>query len=83
MRDTISARFLLAEPPPAVVDISGITITKCRPRVATGARKPRIAARGDAPTIGHAARDTATIYSSANRSALLNYAATNRQIGRG
>lgn len=42
MRSYISARFLLATPPPSVTVIpAGFKITRCGARVATGARKPK------------------------------------------
>ena len=63
MREYISARYLLAPPPPAETVIPpNVKITRCAARVALGARKTRLAPRGDAPTLSHAARSTSQVY---------------------
>lgn len=55
----IPAQFLTAPPPPAVTVIpAGFVITVCKPRQAYGAKKSRMANRGDAPTSSHAAHYT-------------------------
>lgn len=41
MRDYISAKFLLAQPPGPTVIPEGFKITRCTAKVATGARKPK------------------------------------------
>jgi hypothetical protein len=41
-------------------------VRMCPARVAQGARKSRLANRGDAPTMTHAARDTKTLARKAN-----------------
>lgn len=75
-RAAISAKFLLAAPPPAETIIPpGFKIKKFAAAKAQGAYKPKIAARGDAPTIFQAARDSKTLAKAADRSALRNYAA--------
>ena len=48
MRNTISARYLLAEPPGPTVVPSGFPIQRYAARVAQGARKPRTGALGGA-----------------------------------
>lgn len=42
MRNTISARYLLAAPPGPTIVPSGFVIQRYRARVAQGARKPRV-----------------------------------------
>jgi hypothetical protein len=75
-RAAISAKFLLAAPPPAETIIpDGFKIKKLAAKRAHGAYKPRIAPRGDAPTIYQAARETKTLAQAADRRSLLNYAA--------
>lgn len=41
MRDYISAKFLLAQPPGPTAIPEGFKITRCTAKVAAGARKPR------------------------------------------
>jgi hypothetical protein len=75
-RATISAKFLLAAPPPATTVIpDGFKIKKLAAKQAQGAYKPKIAPRGDAPTIYQAARATQTLVKASDRRRLLNYAA--------
>jgi hypothetical protein len=57
-----------------VVDMTGVKITKCPVRVANGARKQRMANRGDAPTLTHAIRTSGTIRGMSDRRALQAYA---------
>lgn len=75
-RGYISAKYLLSPIPARVdtVDTTGVKITQCPARVARGAYKPKIANRGDAPTISHASRTTGTIRAVADRRVLLAYA---------
>lgn len=59
-RKPISAKFLLAAPPPAETVIpEGFAITKVPAKVAYGAHKPRHGSNGGAATTGaiHATRD--------------------------
>lgn len=50
MRDAISAKFLLAAPPPDHVELRDEWITRLPARVAYGARKPRGNCLGGAQT---------------------------------
>ena len=75
MREYISARYLLAEPPGPTVVPGGFPIQRYPARVAQGARKPRFAPRGDAPSVGHAARTTAQVFDTADRRETRNLAA--------
>lgn len=64
MRSYISAKFLLAPPPPAVTVIpQGMVIHKVSARVAQGARKPRLSGAGSA-------QPTSTISQMADRSVI-------------
>ena len=56
-RDPIPLRFLMASPATDTSDYAKRCVTKWKRAtpVAKGARKPRMANRGDAPTISHAA----------------------------
>jgi hypothetical protein len=76
VRAPVSAKFLTAPPPPAETVVpKDFKITKLPARMAYGANKPKIAPRGDAPTIFQAARNTGTLARAANRRSLLTYAA--------
>jgi hypothetical protein len=75
-RAVISAKFLCAVMPTKreTFDTTGVNITVCPARVARGAYKPKLANRGDAPTLSHASRTTGTIRGTADRRAILTYA---------
>ena len=78
MREYISAKFLLADKPAKREEIeipAHMKITRLPARVAQGARKPKIANRGDAPTMGHAARYTKTVAAQADRRVIRSLAA--------
>jgi hypothetical protein len=66
----ISARYLLAEPPPALTTIpAGFKITQCPTKVLAGARRPR---KGKGS--GGAAEPTGAVAERGERRALLAYA---------
>jgi hypothetical protein len=77
-RKDIRAVFLFADKLTKhdVVEIPAhMRVTQLPARVAYGARKPKIANRGDAPTLGHAARDTKTVAAQADRRVIRSLAA--------